>query len=92
MKTRYIRNRVTGILLFLWAAIPAMGCPVCERNQPSALKGITHGAGPESRWDYLIVWITVAIVLLTLFFSVKWIIRPGEKSNAHIKRMILNNQ
>ena len=47
---------------------------------------------PDSRWDYLIVWITVAIVLLTLFFSVKWMIRPGEKSGTHIKRMILNNQ
>lgn len=92
MKAKHIRKKVAGMLLFLWAAIPALGCPVCDRNQPSVLKGITHGAGPESRWDYLIVWITVAIVLLTLFFSIKWIIRPGEKSDAHIKRMILNNQ
>lgn len=92
MNEKHIRKKVIGILLFLRAAIPAVACPVCDRNQPSVLKGITHGAGPESRWDYLIVWITVAIVLLTLFFSVKWIIRPGEKSDAHIKRMILNNQ
>ncbi|OJY92005.1 MAG: hypothetical protein BGP14_24165 [Sphingobacteriales bacterium 44-15] len=92
MKAKHIRKKVSGILLSLCAAIPAVACPVCDRNQPSVLKSITHGAGPESRWDYLIVWITVAIVLLTLFFSVKWIIRPGEKSDAHIKRMILNNQ
>ena len=92
MKAKKLRKRVTGMLLFLVAAIPVLGCPVCDRNQPSVLKGISHGAGPESRWDYLIVWITVVIVLLTLFFSVKWIIRPGEKSDAHIKRMILNNQ
>jgi hypothetical protein len=56
------------------------------------LKGITHGAGPESQWDYVIVWTTAAIVLLTLFFSVKWLIRPGEKSEDHIKRFILNNR
>lgn len=68
-----------------------LACPVCERNQPKILKGITHGAGPDSKWDYLIVWITVAIVLTTLFFSVKWLIRPGEKSDRHIKRFILNN-
>ncbi len=69
-----------------------MACPVCERNQPKVLKGITHGAGPESNWDYVIVWTTVAIALCTLFFSVKWLIRPGEKSECHIKRFILNNE
>lgn len=70
--------------------LSAWACPVCERNQPKVLKGITHGTGPESQWDYVIVWITILIVLLTLFFSVKWLIRPGEKSPEHIKRVILN--
>ncbi len=78
----------TVLLLFLSAMTWA--CPVCERNQPKMLKGITHGAGPESRWDYVIVGITAVIVLLTLFFSVKWILRPGEHSQKHIKREILN--
>ncbi|MBS1775919.1 MAG: hypothetical protein JSS64_06520 [Bacteroidetes bacterium] len=68
-----------------------IACPVCERNQPKILRGITHGAGPESNWDYLIVWTTVLIVLATLFFSIKWILKPGEKSEQHIKRFILNN-
>lgn len=81
---------LTAILLLntLWV----LACPVCERNQPKVLRGITHGAGPESKWDYVIVWVTVAIVLFTLFFSVKWLIRPGEKSDRHIKRFILNNE
>lgn len=81
---------LTGTLLLnaLWVS----ACPVCERNQPKVLKGITHGAGPESQWDYVIVWVTVAIVLCTLFFSVKWLVRPGEKSDTHIKRFILNNE
>lgn len=68
----------------------AIACPVCERQQPKVLQGIVHGAGPGSNWDYLIVWVTVAIVLVTLFFSIKWMIRPGEKSGSHIKRYILN--
>jgi hypothetical protein len=81
---------LTGTLLCnaLWL----LACPVCERNQPKLLKGITHGAGPESRWDYVIVLITAAIVLFTLYFSVKWLMRPGEKSDRHIKRFILNNE
>lgn len=74
-------------LIVAWAAY---ACPVCGENQPKPLRGITHGAGSESRWDYVIIGVMAAIVLLTLFFSVKWLIRPGEKADNHIKRRILN--
>ncbi len=66
-----------------------MACPVCERQQPKILRGITHGAGPDSSWDYLIIWSTILIVLLTLYFSIKYLVRPGEKSSDHIKRTVL---
>ncbi|MBS1586666.1 MAG: hypothetical protein JSS82_14115 [Bacteroidetes bacterium] len=79
-------------VLLLFATIQAFTCPVCERNQPKILRGITHGAGPESKWDYVIVWIAIIIVAATLFFSIKWLIRPGERSDRHIKRFILNNE
>lgn len=79
-------------IALLLNALYALACPVCERNQPKILKGVTHGAGPESKWDYLIVWIMVAIVFFTLFFSIKWLISPGERSDGHIKRFILNNE
>jgi hypothetical protein len=79
------------IISLVFNAVWVFACDVCERNQPKLLKGITHGAGPESEWDYLIVSVTAIIVLSTLYFSVKWLIRPGEKSNQHIKRFILNN-
>ncbi len=79
---------ISLLLNALWLS----ACPVCERNQPEILKGITHGAGPEGKWDYMIVYITGAIVVFTLYFSVKWLIRPGEKSDHHIKRFILNNE
>ncbi|MBS1751169.1 MAG: hypothetical protein JST63_14820 [Bacteroidetes bacterium] len=92
MKLKYIEKKLLSLMLLIGAVAPVISCPVCERNKSSVLSGLTHGVGPDSRWDYLIVWITVAIVLLTLFFSVKWMIRPGEKSGTHIKRMILNNQ
>lgn len=78
---------VASLLISIWT----FACPVCERNQPKIFRGITHGAGPESKWDYVIVAITAIIVLLTLVFSIKWMIKPGEKSNQHIKRFILNN-
>lgn len=76
----------------LLISFQAMACAVCERQQPKILRGITHGSGPESDWDYIIVLSVVFIVLFTLFFSVKWLVSPGEKSVNHIKRYILNNE
>jgi hypothetical protein len=79
---------ITLILLFLHVTL--MACPVCEKQQPQLLKGITHGAGPESNWDYLIIFLIVAIVLVSLYFSLKWLIKPGEKQLSHIKHTVLN--
>jgi hypothetical protein len=82
------KTRLTVFCLFISGM--ALACPVCERQQPKILRGITHGAGPDGNADYVIVWVAVAIVLFTLFFSVKWLIRPGERWLTHIKRHILN--
>ncbi len=79
-------------LFFLASAGAAAACPVCERNQRGILKGVAHGAGPDSRWDYLIVGAVAVVVAVTLFFTVKWLIKPGETSGKHIKRMILSEQ
>ena len=79
-----------GLLMAVLARLYGMACPACEAQQPKVLRGITHGAGPSGKWDYFIVYVAVVIVLVTLFYSVKWLIRPGEKSAHHIKRLILN--
>lgn len=85
-------KKVLLCMFFLCPAIAVLACPVCEKQQPKILRGITHGAGPQDNWDYIIVWTMVVIVAFTLFFSIKWLIRPGERSQAHIKRLILNNE
>ena len=66
-------------------------CPVCERNQPKVFKGVIHGVGPD-RWDYVIMWMTISITLATLYYSIKWLIRPGETEGNHIKYSILNDE
>lgn len=71
--------------------IAVHACPACEKAQPRILRGITHGAGPDSQWDYLIVWLAVIATVLTLFYSVKWLIRPGEQSASHIKHSIFQH-
>lgn len=72
------------------AQYSAWACPVCEKQQPKILQGIAHGAGPESNFDYAIVWVMVIIVLISLFYSLKYLIKPGEKNDNHIKRIVLN--
>lgn len=83
-------KKIQLIAIFMALRTVATACDVCNKQQPEILQGITHGAGPENNWDYAIVWATVAIVIFTLYFSVKWLLRPGEKSKDHIKRLILN--
>lgn len=85
-----MKRKLFLMFLLVTANIAAFACPACEKQQPKILRGITHGAGPQSDWDYVIVWATVIIVLVTLFFSVKWLINPKEESLNHIKRTVLN--
>ena len=83
-------KRILFSFTLLNGFVVANACSVCEKQQPEILKGLTHGAGPQNNWDYLIVWIAVIITVVTLFFSVKWLIWPEEKGEKHIKRIILN--
>ncbi|MBS1666621.1 MAG: hypothetical protein JST58_04520 [Bacteroidetes bacterium] len=65
-------------------------CPACEQQPPKITRGLVHGAGPNSQWDFVIVAIIAAITLMTLFFSLKYLIKPGEKDKDHIKQTVLS--
>ncbi|MEO5947851.1 MAG: hypothetical protein ABIP79_13615 [Chitinophagaceae bacterium] len=85
-------KKIMLIFSMLITGIAANACPTCEVAQPRYLKGISHGSGPQSQWDLVIISVTAVIVLATLFFSIKFLVKPGEKSATHIKRFILNNE
>lgn len=86
-----MKRVIVLFLIFFQAGSWLYACTVCEKQQPKVLQGITHGGGPQSQWDYVIVWTGVIVVLLTIFYSLKFIFRPNEKSDIHIKQSILNN-
>lgn len=87
------KNKLLLLFLLALGTGPiAYACEVCEKQQPQILKGITHGSGPQGNFDYVAIWVMVAITVATLYYSVKWLIRPGERSGAHIKRLILNDE
>lgn len=83
-------KKIGWIIFLLIVQIASIACPVCEKQQPKLLKGISHGAGPQGNFDYVIVWATVLIVLVTLFYTIKWLVKPGESNYNHIKRTVLN--
>jgi len=87
-----MKQLLFAIALFLMTHTASVACTVCKSQQPKVLQGITHGAGPESNWDYFIVAAAAVATLATLVFSLKHLIRPGETSTEHIKRSILNSQ
>lgn len=78
---------LTGIGLLVKTT--AMACEACRKQQPTILSKVTHGTGPGSNWDYLIVSIAALLVIGTLYYSIKWLIKPGEQSPDHIKQLII---
>ena len=84
-----MKKSIISVLLTLFSVV-IYACPVCEKQQPKILRGIAHGAGPDSNIDYAIVFVMSIIVLITLFYYVKYIVKPKENEDNHIKRTIIN--
>lgn len=84
------------LLFTLFCVVPAIvlfACPVCERAKAKIVFGnLSHGALPTSNWEYIAVWVVVIAVVLTLFYSIKWLIKPSEDNKDHIKYFILNTE
>ncbi len=87
-------KKLSLILLFIFSmsAQSALACTVCGQNQPKLLKNITHGTGPQGNWDYIIIMVGIIIVSFTLFYSLKFLIRPGEKQPGHIKNIVVDER
>ena len=86
MKIRYFLTLIIVVINHL-----AMACDACKKQQPTITQGITHGTGPQSNWDWVIVSVIAAITLFTLVFSLKYLIKPGEKNADHIKHAVLTD-
>lgn len=84
-------KKLIVILILLAFTSIAFACPVCERAKAkNAIGSIGHGIGPQNIFDYAAVWGMIIIVVLTLFFTIKWLVKPGEKNQGHVKYSILN--
>lgn len=88
-----MKNRLFHyLILFLLLHAQAIGCELCEAQQPKILRGITHGSGPQGNSDYVIVIVAALFVIITAVYAVKLLARPGERGPDHIKRRILQKE
>ncbi|PVW15839.1 hypothetical protein [Marixanthomonas spongiae] len=78
------------ISIFFLGQQIAKACDVCKKNQPEVLQDVTHGPGPSGTLDYFITWGAVVIVGITLFLSLKYLIKPKENDPDHIKNIVKN--
>jgi len=68
----------------------ALACPTCEKAQPKIFRGITHGAGPDSNWDYLIIAFAALIVCYCTYITILRLIKPDEPDKLPIKNAFIN--
>lgn len=85
-----MKNSIITTLLLISIYQCARACEACEKQQPKITQGFTHGVGPGSNWDWVIVAIVVVITIAALLLSLKYLIKPGEKNPDHIKQTILS--
>jgi len=83
-----IRYCLAGILILL-IRIPSLACTVCGQDQPKIIQKISHGAGPQSEWEYAIIIGGVIVVMFTLIYSSKYLLKPERNTPDHIKNIVL---
>ncbi len=90
-KMKPMKNFKYFATLFLLFAINfAFACDACKLQQPAVTRDFTHGVGPRGDADWIIVAIIGVITVYTFIFSLKYLLKPGEKDKNHIKNSVLN--
>lgn len=85
-----MKKSIILFVIILFTSLKSFACEVCEKNQPEPLKGITHGIGPTGTIDYVIITVAAVIVAITLFLSIKYLIKPKEGNPDHVKNIVLD--
>ena len=80
----------TAVLFFLLLMNFVFACDACKLQQPKVTRDFTHGVGPRGDFDWIIVAVIAVITILTFIYSLKFLVKPGEKERDHIKNSIFN--
>ncbi|HFK5529389.1 TPA: hypothetical protein ACGZ99_003470 [Elizabethkingia anophelis] len=79
------------MILMMFSSSYVFGCDTCKLRQPKITRNFTHGTGPDSNWDWFIVGIVILITIASLFYSLKFLIKPREEDRSHIKYSVFSD-
>ncbi|MDJ0367715.1 hypothetical protein QMK33_21425 [Hymenobacter sp. H14-R3] len=80
-----------NLLVFLgnlFIALPLWACPVCDKRQPKGFAGITHGVGPGGPFDYLMLYGSILVVLVTFGLFLRFLLLPESAHNLVRRRQL----
>jgi len=86
-----MKHKILIIVALLISSV-SIACDLCKAKQPKGFENITHGQGPEGDLDYIIMFSAIVIVGYTLIMSIKYLVKPKEKSVDHIKNLVINEE
>ncbi|MFC7671369.1 hypothetical protein ACFQT0_31150 [Hymenobacter humi] len=52
-----------------------------RENQPKGFAGVTHGVGPGGAFDYVMLYGSIAVVVVTLMLFFRFLLRPDNRRN-----------
>lgn len=76
-----MKKNLFVLLGCLLLALPALACPVCEKQQPKGFTTITHGVGPGGPFDYAMLYGSIAVVALVFGCFFWFLARPDNLRN-----------
>ena len=69
--------------------VPAAIRPARKKGGTEIMHDMSHMAGPQAAWEYVLVAVAVIIVGWVFYLAFKYTLKPGEEQADHIKRRIL---
>lgn len=76
------------LLVSLLVSLPIWACPVCDKRQPKGFAGITHGVGPSGVFDYLMLYGSILVVVLTAGLFIRFALWPESARNLVRRRQM----
>lgn len=89
LKKLKLKYFIGGIFILITQV--ALSCPVCDREKANQVTlGLSHGAGPDHNWEWLVVAGMAGITLFALFLAIKYFIKPDNAKTNEFKKSIFS--
>lgn len=85
-----IFNYVKALLTAAAGFVAGMVAVFTQESGHAGMHGTAQISEQHTTVDYIIIWVGVIIVLITLILSIKFLVKPNEDDPKHIKNIVKN--